>query len=433
MEKDPKKTSADLGRAYWAHHSRLLSILRPRFLNWVSISVLEGIEQRAKVDEGSRISNLHSTLMDMLSSKDFSDEADQKKFRAVYEEADALTHPAAVAFLKHAHAINDLTRNHSLVSVDLEILRAIDLLAHDDPTYKDFVLELMAKVSDKVPTPNIVSYNQFFEIYCEAMTLRHLRAREGLQVARVPEAGKTKEKRPDFQCWLDEDTTFFIEVKTLDIVGGEFRHNEMMIDAMDVQIDLDRQVHGGAKIAIAESEIDAYRSYGETDGYDPRSLIRVIDTFRGKFQQAFKPGQFDMGPTFALAVADRLDRFGRQCDFAPYYFDQPGQTCISGTFWHAVYGTPGTPIFRHPDFEGKPSLEGHLTKPGYFVDVAQPFGGSGLIILTNSNDRRVAYGLAADGGLLNGWTKDQTNWALDVICDFHNDGGNTNGYRVSAS
>lgn len=39
----------------------------------------------------------------------------------------------------------------------------------------------------------------------------------------------------------------------------------------------------------------------------------------------------------------------------------------------AAYGRIGTPIFRLPGFEGKPTLEGHLATDGLYADVNQPF------------------------------------------------------------
>ena len=44
--------------------------------------------------------------------------------------------------------------------------------------------------------------------------------------------------------------------------------------------------------------------------------LRVIDTLREKVVQAFKRDQFALGPTFGLAVTDRLIVHGRQCALA---------------------------------------------------------------------------------------------------------------------
>ncbi len=431
MPDNPRETKSSIGRAYWSFHGKLFADLKPMFLPWVSISVLDGVERIAEADSTSEIAALHRKMMSMLDSLSYSDERVQNDFKSLYDKANVLAHPVTEAFLKHCHSINSITRNHSLSGVDPEILREIDLLAHQDPAYKRFADDMKKKVSAKIAPGDIVSYNQFFEIFCEATVLRYLRAREGLQVARVPEAGKDEESRPDFQCWIADESSFFVEVKTLDVVGGQFRHGEMMADAINVQIDIDKQIAAGSRIAMAESEIDPYRPYGGSEDYDPGSLIKVIDTLRAKLKQAFKPSQFAMGPTFALAVIDRLEQFGRAVDLAPYY--QENQTCLSGVFWHSAFGREGTPIFKHPDFEGKPSLEGHLARPGYLIDSTNPFTGAGLVIMANSQTERVAYGLKADHQPIGDWTREQSDHALQIMCDFHNDQGNTYGYRLYSS
>ena len=126
-----------------------------------------------------------------------------------------------------------------------------------------------------------VAYSQFFEIYGEAITLQYLRSRPGLQAGRVEESKVPGEGRPDFVCKCDGGEIFYVEVKSLDIVSGEFRHREMMNDALDVQIELEERRKKGGRVAFAEGTIDPYtRTLGETQGYDPRSLKRVIDTLR---------------------------------------------------------------------------------------------------------------------------------------------------------
>ena len=68
-----------------------------------------------------------------------------------------------------------------------------------------------------------------------------------------------------------------------------------MVDAIDQTVDLEEQIAKGKSVAINEGEVAPYKRPGETDTYDARSLMRVIDTLREKFQQAFKAGQFERG------------------------------------------------------------------------------------------------------------------------------------------
>jgi hypothetical protein len=377
---DPRQTQADLGRAYWNFHDLVLGQVRPLFLPWVDTGDMEAVEAVAAQTVGSRISMLHQKMLEKigdLSSQNT--DAGRDEFKRLYDEAVGLTLPATCVFVQHSQAIATISRSHSLSAVDLKTLKSIDLLAHKDPAFKSFVTQLVTKLEGKVGQLDVVAFSQFFEIYGEAVTLQFLRGRTGLKTERVPEA---REGRPDFRCELENGRVFYIEVKSLDVVSGEFRQREMMEDALDAKIDLEAQLNSGKRVATATSEVAPYRGVGATGGYDWRSLITVIDTMRNKCRQAFKSSQFTLGPTFALALLDRLVLPGGVHALAPYYYEPiHGGACISGVLWHASYGKIGTPIFRICEFEGKPTLEGYLTSDGLFSDPHQSFPAVGLITL----------------------------------------------------
>jgi hypothetical protein len=300
---NPRQTQAQLGQAYWTFYEHTLADLKPQFLSWVDIADIEAIEAVARQTAGSKISTLHQKMLEKLQDLASNNtDVGRKEFKALYDEAVGQTLPATCAFLRHSHAIRTITSSHSLSAVDLKTLKSIDQLAHQDPTFRTFVKQLVAKLAKKTTEFDVIAYSQFFEIYGEAATLQFLRDR-GLKTERVAEADAG---RPDFQCELESGKDFYIEVKSLDIVGGEFRHREMMEDALDVQIDLETQLRSGERVAMAASEISPYRGVGVTTSYDWRSLITVIDSLRSKCRQAFKSSQFTLGPTFALALLDRL-------------------------------------------------------------------------------------------------------------------------------
>jgi hypothetical protein len=365
-------------------------------------------------------------LQDLTNDNALVDEADQDAFRQRYQEAVAIALPATQAYLRHAQAINTLTRNHSLATVNLNTLKEIDALGHQDPAFRKFVTDLVAKLGKKTKMLDVIAYSQFFEIYGEAITLQYLRSRPGVLAGRVDESTVPGEGRPDFICECETVGTFYIEVKSLDIVGGEFRHREMMDDAMEVQVELEERRKIGRRVTFAEGTNEPFKALGQTEGYDPRSLMLVVDTLRDKCRTAFKPSQFELGPTFALAIVDRLVLPGGPHALAPYYYEPfHSGCCVSGVLWHAAYGRIGTPISRPPDIEGKPTLEAHLATDGLYADANQPFRGEGLIVLDNVGSDRVGYGLASSVASPEPWSSDLTRNALQLICEAQNDAGNS--------
>ena len=209
---------------------------------------------------------------------------------------------------------------------------------------------------------------------------------------------------------------------------------DMLDDGLNSKIELEEQIRAGKSVAMAESEIAPFRKAGETETYDPYSLIRVINTLREKSIGAFKEGQFEEGPTLALVVGDRLLLPGSKFDLAPYYYvDFNDGGISSGVLWHMAYGRPGTPIFRLPEFAGANSLEGHLDTLGLFVDETRPFLGLGLVVLHRAHCGRHAYGLVNSAyPAENNWSTDDTHDVLDRLCHHWNDEEASHSWDISA-
>ena len=433
MVANPRNTTSTLGRAYRAFQTRTMQRFQPEFLPWVATEDLEAVEFLAKLKPNTQIAALHRQMIQALTTDEALVEAEaQAGFRHVYDSAVALAQPATAAFLRHAQTINQFAYSHSLAQVQLETLKSIDREGHSDPTFGRFVQDLVAKLGRKTEMFDAVAYSQFFEIYGEAITLQWLRSRPGVEAGRVEESRVKGEGRPDFICSIHGGDQFYIEVKSLDIVDGEFRHREMMEDGLERQVEMEERVKEGQRVTFVEGEIAPYRGVGQLQGYDLCSLKLVIDTLRDKCRSAFKPSQFEMGPTFALAVIDRLILPGRHHALAPYYYaPEPAGCCLSGVLWHLAYGRIGTPIFRAPDFEGKPSLEDFLTTDGLYSDPNRPFLGKGLIILNTNLGNRVAYGLGNPSAGPEPWTSDETEAALEAVCNAQNDAGNSFGWKLS--
>ena len=353
-----------------------------------------------------------------------------ERFSALYKDASGVVFPATSAYLAVCHALHEYSASHSLSSIDLEILRAIDLEGHRNQVLDTFRNDLKSRLDQVSGIDDITAYSQAFEIYGEILVYLHLHER--VPTERLSE--RQGQKTPDFRCTPPDGKPFYIEVKSFDIVGGNARKLAMMDDGQDAKAELEEQVHAGKRIAMAETEIDLFRKAGETKTYDPYSVIRVIDTLREKSLGAFKEGQFKEGPTFALAVMDRLLLPGGKFDLAPYYYaDFNDGGIASGALWHMAYGRSGTPIFRLPKFAGAKSLEGHLDRLGLFVDDTRPFLGPGLIVLHLEQCGRRAYGLVNSAYQAeNNWSIDDTQDVLEWLCHRWNDERASMSWDISA-
>ena len=433
--RDPRRTNSELGRLYWQHHDRVMQRVQPQIMGHISIEVLEGIESFAIDNPGSPVARMREGMLQTIISNSVAgDPQTVSRFSDLYEKAYGMVYPATRAYLKVYHNVDEISSNHSLAIIDLRTPQTIDLKANSNDILNTLRKRMISRLEKTISIDDVTAFSQVFEIYSEIVSYLYLDER-GIKVMK-PVERKGKET-PDFKCELSDGKKFFVEVKTFDIVDGDLRNQEMMNDALDTQIELEEQRNAGRPIVSATTEIAPYQKYRETDTYDPRSLVRVIDTLRKKFRNAFKEGQFKDGPTFALAITDRLILPAGKFDLAPYSYDSYDDGGISsGVLWHMAYGCPGTPIFRIPEFSGKRSLEGHLDKFGLFVDDKRFFPGPGVIILNRGREPsdHTALGLTyenySDG---DGWSIDDTQCVLYALCDFWNDGGGSQSYKCSAN
>ena len=428
---DPRDTKSQLGRAYWQHHARVMTDTPPKIMGHVTMAVLEGIESFATDKPESPVARMREEMLQAIGPDTPAGDPDAvERFSALYKNASNIVFPATSAYLTVCHALNEYSTSHSLYSIELDILRDIDLEAHRNQVLDTFRNDMKRRLDQVSGIDDITGYSQVFEIYGEILAYLYLRDR--VPTKRVPE--RKDQDTPDFRCEPPDGKPFYVEVKTFDIVGGDARKRDMMDDGLDSKAELEEQIRAGKSVAMAESEIAPFRKAGETNTYDPRSLVRVIDTLREKCLGAFKEGQFEKGPTLALVVIDRLLLPSGKFDLAPYYyadFNDGGIT--SGVLWHLAYGRCGTPIFRLPEFAGANSLEGHLDRLGLFVDKTRPFLGPGLVVLHRAQCGRRAYGLVNSSyAAQNTWSIDDTHDVLARLCHRWNDERASRSWDISA-
>lgn len=419
--RDPRRTESVLGQAYSQHYERVMDRVRPMVMDDVSIRVLDGIEAFANDHPGSPVALLWQKMVEAIGPGIPAGEAAYvERFTALYKEAGDIVFPATGAFLAALHELSEYSASHSLSVIEEDFLRAVDLEAHGNPDLNRLREDLTSRLHKRSGIDDVTAYSQAFETYGEIAAYLHL-CRQGVPTELV--TTHKRKKTPDFKCASRSGKTFFVEVKSLDVVGGTASNRAMMDDALESAAELERQHDEGEPVATEIRVIQPYREYGEEETYDPRSLIRAIKVLRQKSQRAFDGGPFERGPTFALVVADRLELPGRGRALAPYYHDGSGDAAIaSGVLWHMAYGTDGTPIFRLPDPAGKGSLEGHLNGSGLFSDETRPFPGPGLIVLDRIQEGRACLGLANDAFSGGGdWSIDDTREVLDTVCHYWND------------
>jgi hypothetical protein len=364
-----------------------------------------------------------------------------KQFLDLYDMAGRRAYPLSWAIRAEIHDLSGVSEDYTLQCLDRGMLQAMDDEAVDDPTMKTFVNEMLERLQAKIPHPRHKIYPAVLEIYSEALVYRLLKERvgAGLRITKIPRNG------PDFECVLqyDEpgvglrDLTFYIEVKTLDIVNPTHRREEMLDEGLDTHVELERQRLAGKTVAMAEQVIAPYRKGDDDDAYDCRSPRQVIQTLIRKAAGNFKASQFKRGPTFALASLLRLPLPGQGASsLAPFfYLDDPvkGGACVSGVLWHLAFGQLGAPMHRQPDFEGAGTDDGTLEQAGLLVDPAIQLPAAGLMVFYYD---RGAYRF--DGLYDAKWTDAATRWGnvetevvLNALCGDVNDRDNGSAYKYA--
>lgn len=285
----------------------------------------------------------------------------KEKVETAYEDALRYAYPVSRALIDEKHLHSGITQDYTLNCFDIGQVRAIEDDALADASMKVFAKDMLIKLKAPTKGPRHEVYRSVFDVYSEAIVCRLLRERSEGRL-RIKKIAETAQAGPDFECELNiehngqiQSLSFFIEVKALDIIHAPQRLPEMLDEGMDVQIELDRQVAEGRKVAIAEGVIDPHRGYGGDPDYDCRSIRRAIENLIGKAAGNFKNTQFRRGPTFALANLLRLPLPGQGAGtMVPFYYDTAmGGACLSGALWHLAFGEIGAPIHRAPDFEGQ--------------------------------------------------------------------------------
>ena len=160
-------------------------------------------------------------------------------------------------FLKLKQQTNQLTHNPLLNCFDQDDLQRMDDKANSDP----FIAEKKTNILNYIRNINIDFDPQLksaYDEYSEAMTYFLLKEKFNA-VRRVPESNS---KTPDFEIEFEyndgEETevcSVYAELKSLSFADGNLNYKKTMEQGLIAQIDLERQLNQGRKVATAITEI----------------------------------------------------------------------------------------------------------------------------------------------------------------------------------
>lgn len=340
--------------------------------------------------------------------------------------ASSLTSLSVEALDKAVAMADRLTTDYSLRSIQRSVLSKADDEAKTDPNLANLTTSFRRILSKKAGPDDVVTSSQAFETYGEIKVYRHLK-HHGLKPQCVPTV--PNQGRPDFKCMTPDGKDFYVEVKSFDIVEGEFAQTAMLNDGLEASVDIESQQRRGQNVA---SSIQVIAPYGSM-AHGECQLERVINTIEKKVRGNFKTSQFKQGPTFAVAILDKLDVPGRQCALSPYYHQDiyDGSACLSGSLWASAYAQRGYLLLDYYDFEGKPTNFGQWDREGYFSK-AHAHPAQGIVFFDQSISNPLVYGLTnSHCQNFENWDENDTQHVLSIICDAWNCESNAFGYSLA--
>jgi hypothetical protein len=419
---DPKFEAA---RAYMDLMETVAGRHAVRFLE---PNMLDGITKiaavKSKNEPHGELVHLTATLERLLGDTQLLISEDlQHSLRNAYERAESLAFPAAVAYRDLCHRLHGVTSSFHLQAMGLEQMQVLDQLGSTDNgaavLHRNLLnkLHIAQEATDAALTRSLA---QTFEAFAEAWAYRRLS--RCVKISKIPEVD---DPGPDFRCELD-GREFFVELKAPDVVDGDLHHEQLMKASTEAQIDLDKQVRSGKRVAMVDGSIDPFRKPGDAN-YDPTDLTLPIKTLRERARGLFKASQFSLGPTFALMFVARYPIPGNRRAILPDYKVGGMWAAVpvdrqSGVIWQAAFGQAGNVI--HNLTSPKRTLSG----TPFLLDHGRPFPGAAFIAMTEIH-KGSAVGTTECWGLLDrkgtqpeGWLLHDSEMVLNAICDVWNDG-----------
>lgn len=237
-------------------------------------------------------------------------------------------------------------------------------------TSKDFVDSITNEDFIKILKKNPASttetdYGRLVELYNEEWVLSYLLSK-GVSAKKIPE---TNIKTPDFECSMKingVEKKFFIELKSLDICGGSYGHDQNSEEALEIAIQMEEDIKNNPQKGIYTS-VQIPDNFANKLDYNCQkaSLIEILIE---KIENNLKEDQFNNEPTFLFVMIDRLcPGIGSKEDLVSYYFDG-NFSIVSGVLWTVCFANIGHLVLKEAEFEGKSNIERPLNKQGFLID-----------------------------------------------------------------
>jgi hypothetical protein len=264
--------------------------------------------------------------------------------------------------LKLKKEINSVGSSFPMLYIKLDFIEKMELEVEQNQAFKEALIQI-DKLTDSA-LKNIEDYNSLTEIkniYSESYILSKLQSL--LNIIKITELGS---KTPDYKVRF-RDEYIYIELKSLNMLGGNLKHKDIMNDSLDSKIKLEDQSKKGAKVGFSEQEIQPYLSHNKE--YDPRSTRLVVESLIDKINQNIKKEQYSLGDTILLVdLSGQLPLISKPSEaIQEKYFDEFGDTKVSGELWNVAFGKLGDQILKPAEFEGADNLDGKLEKEGVLI------------------------------------------------------------------
>lgn len=208
---------------------------------------------------------------------------------------------------------------------------------------------------------NLSDHNRFVDLKNGfAELLIYVKLCGHVEIKKIAESAT---KSPDFQLKF-EGLDFYLELKALNVAGGQSSLESMTDDSIRAQIDLENQVDAGKRVAFSEQVIQPYYRAGQP--YDPQSTNMVTEILIDKISSNVKSGQYELGTTgLIIDLSEQLLLHGNaDSNLNREFSDPPDFVPQSGELWHVAFGSPGMRMKKAVSFLGENDADKLLTKMG---------------------------------------------------------------------